>query len=77
NRNNEELDISVKILNAAGNTIRRLQEKILTVGNRFELSWNGANESGVLVQPGVYIYQIIVNSSDGRLQRASGKLIKY
>lgn len=77
NRNNEELDISVKILNAAGNTIRRLQEKILTVGNRFELSWNGANESGVLVQPGVYIYQIIVNSSDGRLQKASGKLIKY
>lgn len=77
NRNNEELDVSIRIFSSEGRTIYTLHEKKFTVGNRFEGIWNGANTSGVWVQPGVYYYQIIVNSNDRQQQKASGKLIKY
>lgn len=76
NRNGDQLAISLAIYTQDGKWIKTFDRNEIIIGNRIEIEWNGANAAGVPVQPGMYIYRFIVKSSDGRLEQASGKLIK-
>lgn len=77
NRNDEVLDIKINIYTTDGKGIKSLTQQQWQSGNRVEMIWDGTNTGGISVQQGTYLYTLIVKSRDGRLQTASGKLIKY
>jgi hypothetical protein len=57
--------IVCRIFNISGNKVREINQQ-----SGIDLYWNGFNESGEPVIPGVYIYQI----SENGIQLASGSI---
>jgi flagellar hook assembly protein FlgD len=55
-----EGEFTVKIYNIDGILVRKLAPP--TIGER-ELTWDGKNDDGKLVESGVYIYQIQVGEN--------------
>jgi len=56
--------VSVKIYNLNGDRIRTLRDQ-KDPAFSYEIPWDGRDDSGDLVSPGVYIYQVRVNTDSG------------
>lgn len=76
-RNGEELGIKINIYTGEGKWIRSIDLNDRVTGNKVEYTWDGKTAAGIRVIPGVFIYQVIVKSSDGRLEQRIGRMIKY
>ena len=57
--------LSLKIFDLAGRLVATRTETVAGSG-RFQLGWDGRNESGGLVAPGLYVYRIAVEAGTGR-----------
>lgn len=69
----EQSRVKLEIFNISGQKIRGLINQNYTAG-KYSVTWNGRNDSGVLVSSGVYMYRLRAESSEKRYS-ASGKLI--
>jgi hypothetical protein len=56
--------VSLKIYNLNGDRIRTLRDQ-KDPAFSYEIPWDGRDDSGDLVSPGVYIYQVRVNTDSG------------
>jgi len=79
NRPNTYLKVSIKIYTAFGKLVNTINETINTNGNRSSgIDWQGIDEHGGMLSPGVYIYQVQVTSiADGETTSKAGKLVLF
>ncbi|MBI3330703.1 MAG: hypothetical protein HYZ96_01165 [Candidatus Omnitrophica bacterium] len=57
--------VTLKVYNSAGKLIRTLLSNALKTTPSNSVVWNGRNQSGVLVPPGVYTYKLWVSDKAG------------
>ena len=60
------MEMDVSVYNVSGQKIRTLYSGVQTVGEHY-LLWNGNNESGLRVDPGIYL--CLLKSESGILAR--------
>jgi gliding motility-associated-like protein len=64
-RNVENLtQIAVNVFDLSGRLVRRVDETT-TLSGSFELSWDGLDDQGAVVSPGIYMYQVELNTDGG------------
>lgn len=71
------LDVEIAIYNLQGTLVNVLKESFKPSGYTIPpIQWDGKNINGLTVAPGIYIYQIRVNSKDGSRGETASKLLK-
>lgn len=76
NMPNENLHVSIQIMNLSGRTVRQIRTVVNTPGTRVNgLEWDGRDESGDKLGRGVYLYKVSVRSSSGLHDSKLQKLI--
>jgi hypothetical protein len=77
NKNNTILNVQILIYDMNGRYIGELNETVPSEGDQITpLVWNGLNQNGSKVLPGVYTYNIIVTDSYGNQSIQRQKMIK-
>lgn len=75
NQQGQALDITVRIFTVMGQQIKTIHHTINTAGSRYVgANWNGTNDAGSRVLPGIYIYNILV-TANGKTKILGGKVI--
>ncbi len=79
NRIGEDLDILIEIYTSTGALIKRMERYDYNARDVVELlTWNGLNEGGNPVAPGLYIYRMSVTALiSGVSQEVRGKVVKW
>jgi hypothetical protein len=76
NRPNEDLQVTIRVMTITGKVVKTIGKTINTTGNRSdEIEWNGRDDYGGQLGRGVYLYQVIVKTKDGRQQQKLEKLV--
>ena len=73
------LDVIVKIYSLTGQLVTELTTNLNEVQGyeNDHLRWEGQNQNGARVSPGMYIYQLSVKQPNGRTETQTGKLLLY
>ncbi|NKB69123.1 MAG: hypothetical protein GKR89_18800 [Candidatus Latescibacteria bacterium] len=72
-RNVEDLSqVTVRIFDLSGSMVRQL-DQTTTLSGSFALSWQGLDDQGALVRPGIYVYQVELEV-DGGSKVSSGAI---
>jgi len=71
-----ETPVQVEICDLAGNRLRMIHE-IETVSGRYTHTWDGRNDEGDLVSPGLYIYRIFVDADEGGAEKVGTISVAY
>ena len=56
--------VAVNVFDLSGRLVRRVDETT-TLSGSFELSWDGRDDQGGMVSPGIYMYQVELNTDGG------------
>jgi flagellar hook assembly protein FlgD len=77
NRAGEPLAIDIQIFDQMGNIVKRIQENLVSTGNRVnQITWDGSSDSGSPLSGGMYVYRVIVKSTeDGSVATDYSKLV--
>lgn len=76
NKAQEDLNVTLEIFDTQGNMVVSIQDQLKPQGFRYgPLTWNGTSSSGANLPPGMYIYRIVAQATDGMLSSTSAKLI--
>ena len=77
NRPFENLDVLVRVFNVAGKEVWSHHQSIFNTGfTSRDIHWNGRDNFGQKLAKGVYFYQIILRTSDGKQVSHWEKLVK-
>lgn len=68
--------IAVKIFDLSGRLLRRVDETT-TLSGSFALSWDGRDDQGGMVGPGIYMYQVELNTDGGSKVTAGVVSVAY
>ena len=75
NNDGSVLNTEIQLFSMNGSLVKTLAGTIIANSNRSYMDWNGRDDSGNPVSPGIYVYRIIVRTTDGREAIAVKKLI--
>lgn len=76
NRPNEKLDIQVQIFSASGALIKTIDREIKSEGTRVtSITWDGTDDNGARISSGVYVYRLVLKTTDGQVKDESNKLV--
>ena len=76
NRPGEDLRVTIRIMTITGKVVKTIVKTINSPGNRSsETEWDGRDEYGAQLGRGVYLYQLLVRTSDGKQQQKLEKLV--
>ncbi len=76
NHPNENMNISINIFNAAGESVKIIEENLTPTGSRTaEISWDGTNGHGDKLPSGVYLYRLQIKTDSGIQSTAYQKLV--
>ncbi|ULQ51038.1 type IX secretion system sortase PorU [Flavihumibacter fluvii] len=76
NHGNEPLQAIVELFLINGQLVKRIPGTIIGSGNRSYLEWNGKDDRGNLVSPGIYFYRMIIRTADGQEAMVVGRIIR-
>ena len=71
-----ETPVQVEICDLAGNRLRMIHE-METVSGRYAHAWDGRNDAGDLVSPGMYLYRIFVDADEGGAEKVGTIAVAY
>ena len=75
NQQGQDLDVTVRIFTLEGRQVKTIRHTIKASGSRYVgANWDGTNDAGSVLPPGIYIYGIMVKSN-GKTQILGGKVI--
>lgn len=75
NQQGQDLDLTIRIFTLEGRQIKTIHHTIKASGSRYVgANWDGTNDAGSVLPPGIYIYGIMVKSN-GKTQILGGKVI--
>lgn len=73
----QQIELQVEIFTSSGLHVKSLRNTINNMNSRSsELVWDGKNENGMPVAPGLYIYRIMVKNAKGLVKSKTGKLVR-
>ena len=72
---NERLDIQLLLFNMAGQLISKQNSSVISLGNSIAPIEIKPTGYGNLLNPGLYVFKIVVNSQSGRKGEVSGKIM--
>jgi hypothetical protein len=76
NRPETKLNVQIQIFNVAGVLAKTIETAVTTAGYRSPpIYWDGRDDSGGRIAQGLYVYRIVVHSSDGSTAAKTQKLI--
>lgn len=76
NKAGQELKVSVNIMSVSGKVVKSLYSHIPVASSHFDnLEWDGKDEFGQNLAKGVYLYQIKVQSEDGKTAEEIQKMV--
>jgi flagellar hook assembly protein FlgD len=75
NQPNEDLTVSIKIMNTTGMLVADINEQFSPNGSRSEILWDGTDNNGTKLPSGVYVYEIILTTKDGIQAAAHEKIV--
>ena len=76
NKAQENLMVSLEIMDLTGNRVVRLEDTLRPKGFRYgPLIWNGKSATGANLKSGIYLYRLVAQGADGQLSSMSAKLI--
>ena len=77
NKSNAWLEVEINIYDINGRFVTSINEQVKTFGFRIiPIQWNGRDDNGNRIAPGVYMYHIIVTDQYGSSALQSQKFIK-
>jgi len=76
NRGDEPLQAIIELFLINGQRVKRIPGTIIGSGNRSYMEWNGRDDRGNLVKPGVYFYRMIIRAADGQEAIVVNRLIR-
>ncbi|MBC6490576.1 type IX secretion system sortase PorU [Flavihumibacter stibioxidans] len=76
NRVDEPLQAILELFSMEGKPVKKISGTIIASGNRSYLEWNGKDDRGHPVPPGMYVYRILIRTRDGREAVIVKKLIR-
>ena len=77
NKSNAWLEVEIQIFDISGRFITSINEQVKTIGFRImPIEWNGRDDNGSKVTPGVYMYNLIVTDQYGSSALQRQKFIK-
>lgn len=72
----ENLEMEVEIIKRNGQKVSQLRGAILSAEEILEIKWNGRNQEGLKLEPGIYFYTFkIISNTSGKTDFKRGKLI--
>ena len=71
-----ETPVQVEVYDLSGNRIRGIHDA-RAVSGRYTHVWDGMNDAGSLVSPGIYVYRIFVDADEGRDEEAGTIAVVY
>jgi hypothetical protein len=75
NQEGQQLDVTVRIFTTDGKQIKIIQHTINASGSRYVgANWNGNNDAGSRMPPGIYIYSLMVKVN-GKTTILGGKVV--
>ncbi len=76
NQQNVEFAVRAEIYSLSGQLVRVIEQTSAQIGSvSTPLRWDGISERGSRVPAGIYVYNLIVRTSDGLFAQTSGKMI--
>ncbi|MGB0431190.1 MAG: T9SS type A sorting domain-containing protein, partial [Bacteroidia bacterium] len=76
NRPGDILDVHIQVFSVSGKLVKSLKTSQVSDGSIFnEITWDGRDDFGNKIGKGVYIYKVMVKSSDGLKAEAMEKLV--
>ena len=73
---NQTLDIEIRIYSFTGQLVTILKNSGIPSGFRINpIVWNGTDNGGRKLSPGMYFYKLKVNTSDGQVASGNGKVL--
>jgi hypothetical protein len=76
NRAGEILNVSIKIMTITGKQVKHINKIINTTGNRSDtIEWNGTDDFGGKLGRGVYLYQLKVQTQEGKSVQKLQKIV--
>lgn len=76
NQKEVPMEASIELFSLQGQLLKLINGTIIANGNRSYMDWNGKNEKGFPVPPGVYVYRLILRLRDGQTAVHSRQLIR-
>jgi hypothetical protein len=76
NQQNVEFAVRAEIYSITGQLVRVIEQTSTQIGSVSNpLRWDGSGEQGGKMPPGIYVYNLIVRTSNGLYAQSSGKMI--
>lgn len=76
NHPDEDMSAEIKIYNTAGALVRTLTQDFITTGSKSnEITWDGTDNNGAKLHSGVYIYRMMISTTQGIETTAYQKLV--
>ncbi|TLX76050.1 type IX secretion system sortase PorU [Labilibacter sediminis] len=73
---NTSLDINILVYTIAGQLVSSNNTSVVSLNNTVPpLEWHATTTNGQPLVPGIYVYQLIINSQTGRKGKVSGKIM--
>ncbi|ULQ54945.1 type IX secretion system sortase PorU [Flavihumibacter rivuli] len=77
NQNGSPLRVQVNIYGINGQKVKTINGTIIASGNRSFIDYDGRNDRGFPLSPGIYVYQVVLQRPDGKQEWKAGKLVKH
>ncbi len=75
NQEKEEMEATLRLFAADGRLVRTIQQTIQPEGNRSEMIWDGKDDRGAPLFPGMYFYKLHLKTTKGIKATAYQKLV--
>lgn len=77
NQQGEELQLTLQVYTVGGRLVKTLRSTIISVTGRYDgIPWDGCDDAGVKLSPGLYVYRLIIKTTK-RTQTKGGKLVLW
>ncbi|MCG7857555.1 type IX secretion system sortase PorU [Flavihumibacter sediminis] len=77
NRQNGSLQAEMDIFSINGQLLKKINGTIIVSANRSYMDWNGADQQGKRLAPGIYVCRLRVRTANGKEAVAVSKLLRF
>ena len=77
NQNQLPIEAQIELFSLQGQLIKKINGTIIANGNRSYMDWDGRNQQGFPVPNGIYVYRLVLRSTNGQTAIKSRQVIRF